>query len=237
MKDTSGTRVLILETSGRQGHAALACGERLLCVRPLDESRRHARDLAPAVRELLVAENWKPADIQAVIVTRGPGSYTGLRVGIISAKVFAFATGAALIAIDTFAAIARQVGPEVSAVEVLADAQQDKIYVQRFFRSEHGIAMVPANSLTIVPVADWLQSRDPNDWVSGPCLHALVGRLPAESCVVHESQWDPTAESLLHIGLDRFHDGERDNPWTLEPLYLRPSAAEEKWQKKRGLQR
>src|SRR6516165_1707285 len=119
VKDTSGTRVLILETSGRQGHAALACGERLLCVRPLDESRRHARDLAPAVRELLVAENWKPADIQAVIVTRGPGSYTGLRVGIISAKVFAFATGAALIAIDTFAAIARQVGPEVSAVEVL----------------------------------------------------------------------------------------------------------------------
>src|SRR5205814_2216971 len=99
-------RVLILETSGRAGSVALAAGESLLCTRRLDETRRHARDLAPAVRELFHTQGWKPRDIQAVFVSRGPGSYTGLRVGITSAKVFAYATGCALVGVDTFSAIA-----------------------------------------------------------------------------------------------------------------------------------
>src|SRR5581483_928797 len=101
-------RVLILETSGRAGWVAVAAGDSLLRSRQLDEARRHARDLAPAVCELLDAAGWKPRDVHALFVSRGPGSYTGLRVGIASAKVFAYATGCALIAVDTFSAIASQ---------------------------------------------------------------------------------------------------------------------------------
>src|SRR5438132_10647915 len=100
--------LLILETSGRVGQVALARGPRLLELRRLDETRRHARDLAPAVADLLDKQHWTPRAIQAVLVDRGPGSYTGLRVGIISAKTFAYATGCALLAVDAFAAIALQ---------------------------------------------------------------------------------------------------------------------------------
>src|SRR5947207_12258266 len=153
-------RVLILETSGRAGSVAVAAGDTLLHVRQLDEARRHARDLAPRVRELLHAAGWKPRDVQALFVSRGPGSYTGLRVGIASAKVFAYATGCALIAVDTFAVIAAQASggcqPPVgekqgadaprSPVDVLADAQQDKIYVQRF------VGGVPRTALAIQSV-------------------------------------------------------------------------------------
>src|SRR6516225_1540671 len=108
MNDVSDPRLLIVETSGRVGQVALALGDRLLRERRLDETRRHARDLAPAVAELLNAESWTPRDVHGVVVGHGPGSYTGLRVGIMAAKVFAYATGAALIAVDTFAAIALQ---------------------------------------------------------------------------------------------------------------------------------
>ena len=58
---------------------------------------------------------WQPRDVQAVIVSRGPGSYTGLRVGIISAKTFAYATGCDLLAVDTFAALALQAPASVRA--------------------------------------------------------------------------------------------------------------------------
>ncbi len=78
--------------------------------------------------------------MQAVLVSRGPGSYTGLRVGIMSAKTFAYATGCALIAVDTFAAIALQAPESVARVDVLADAQQDKVYVQSFARRCRGLA-------------------------------------------------------------------------------------------------
>src|SRR5947208_1983541 len=118
---TAEPRLLILKTSGRAGQVALAEGETLLGLRRLDEARRHARDLAPAVAELLAARGWAPRDVRGVIVSRGPGSYTGLRVGVMSAKAFAYATGAVLLAVDTFVALALQAPGEVAELDVLAD--------------------------------------------------------------------------------------------------------------------
>src|SRR5260370_39658186 len=119
-------RLLILETSGRIGQVGLALGSRLLAWRRLDEARRHARDLAPSVADLLREQQWKPREVQAVVVSRGPGSYTGLRVGIMSAKTFAYATGCALVAADTFAAIAATTPAAVDKVEVLPEAHAGK---------------------------------------------------------------------------------------------------------------
>ena len=68
----------------------------------------HARDLAPVTANLLAERGWSPRDLAGVVVGLGPGSYTGLRVGIMSARVFAYATGCALIGIGTFSAIASQ---------------------------------------------------------------------------------------------------------------------------------
>ncbi len=223
-------RLLILETSGRVGQVALAVGDRVQRSRPLDETRRHARDLAPAVAELLAAENWKPRDLNGVIVSRGPGSYTGLRVGIMAAKVLAYATGIPLIAVDTFLAIAAQAGPEVSRLDILADAQQDKIYVQPFARQSAAAPLLAAAPLTIQHFPAWLANRDAAAWVSGPGLRRFGSRFPADSQLLPAAHWDPRPESLLAIGLERLRSGQPDDPWTLEPLYLRPSAAEEQWQ-------
>src|SRR4051812_21019798 len=87
-----GPRLLLLETSQPVALVALADGDALGAVRRLDETRRHARDLAPAVADLLAAAGWRPRDLDGVAVGSGPGSYTGLRVGLMSAKALAFAT-------------------------------------------------------------------------------------------------------------------------------------------------
>jgi tRNA threonylcarbamoyladenosine biosynthesis protein TsaB len=219
--------LLILETSSRIGQVAVAQGEELRGVRLLDETRRQARDLAPATAALLAEQGWTPRQVQAVIVSRGPGSYTGLRVGIMSAKAFAYATGCAVIAIETFAAIAAQVSEPVISVDVLADAQQDKVYVQPFTREAGGWR--PLAELAIRPFADWLATRDASASVTGPGLRKWSARLPADVPVVDASLWEPQAASLLRLGLARYLAGVRDDPWTLEPLYLRPSSAEEQW--------
>jgi tRNA threonylcarbamoyladenosine biosynthesis protein TsaB len=215
-------RFLLIETSGRSGHVALAEGEALLSTRRLDEARHQARDLAPAVADLLASAGWKPRDISAVVVSRGPGSYTGLRVGLMSAKAFAYAAGCALLAIDTFAVIAAQAPVEANTLDVIADAQQQKVYLQRFERG------APTSPLTIRPVADWL-AEAPAPWVSGPGLRQHRAQLPGAVHAVEESLWEPRAESLLVLALRRWQAGERDDLFAVEPLYLRPSSAEQQW--------
>jgi tRNA threonylcarbamoyladenosine biosynthesis protein TsaB len=220
-------RLLILETSGSPGRVAVALGADLLEVRNLEASRRHARDLAPAVADLLAGQGWRPRDLHGFVVSRGPGSYTGLRVGVMSAKALAYATGRALIGVDTFAAVALQAPAEASRVEVLADGQQDRVYAQAFVREGEGWR--PLTPLAIRPFEEWLAGREPAAWVSGPGLGKWEGRLLPCALLVPPDLREPHPQSLLQLGLARYLAGERDDVFALEPLYLRPSSAEEQW--------
>jgi tRNA threonylcarbamoyladenosine biosynthesis protein TsaB len=217
-------RLLLLETSGRGGFVALAEGGSLLGERSLLEARCHARSLVPLTAELLRSQGWKPRDIGGVAVSIGPGSYTGLRVGLMAAKTLCYATGCVLLGVETFAVIAGQAPAEAVLVDVLADAQQEKVYVQSFRGG-------PLTPLQVVPLADWLAKRDPAAQVSGPGVAVYAERL-AGLPLIAESQRIPAAEGLLRIAQRRFLAGERDDLWTLEPIYLRPSAAEEQWSRK-----
>jgi len=223
-----GWRLLVVETSDRPGHVAVAHGSQLLAVRRLDEARRHARDLAPAVADLLSQQHWKARDLQAVVVSLGPGSYTGLRVGIMSAKALAYATDCALCGVETFQAIALAAGPEVNDLEVLADAQQDRVYWQRFQRTTAGGRLEAVAALQIRDVEEWLRNRSGTSCVGGPWLRMGRGRLPADVPTLPPDACHPRIDCLLHVGWQRLQQGQRDDPWIVEPLYLRRSSAEEK---------
>jgi tRNA threonylcarbamoyladenosine biosynthesis protein TsaB len=145
-----------------------------------------------------------------------------------SAKTFAYATNSAVLSVDTFAAIASQAPGEATQLDVLADAQQQKIYLQSFARLETDVWQA-ASPLRIERLPDWLGARDPRSWGTGPGLQAYGQRLPEGTRLVNAAAWDPQPESVLRIGLARYRAGERDDLWALEPLYLRPSSAEEKW--------
>lgn len=223
-------RLLLIETSGKTGQVAVADGAGVLDSRRLEESRRHARDLAPAVRELLLAQGWQARDLNAVAVSRGPGSYTGLRVGLMSAQALAYATGCAVLALDTFAVIARQSPPEASSVIVIADAQQERVYAQRFQRTRDD--WEAADALRIEPIAALLGQRQPADWLTGPGLALHAAKLPTGTPVVAAPQREARLDSMLALAVARLAQGQRDDLWRLEPLYARPSSAEEQWDRR-----
>ena len=225
------TRLLVLETSCSTGQVALARGNTILAVCRLDEARRHARDLIPALAELLQAQNWKARDLDAVFVSRGPGSYTGLRIGIMTAKTLAYATGCALVGVDTFSAIALQAPRQALQIDVIADAQKDKVYVQRFHRSRAKEDCAAQGPLAIQAFADWLGTVAQSGWISGPGIRGNEERLAGRFLVDAVSR-EPRAESILRLGLERWQRGETDDINALEPLYLRPSAAEEQQTKR-----
>jgi tRNA threonylcarbamoyladenosine biosynthesis protein TsaB len=228
-------KLLILETSGSVGHVALAEGGTIVGARRLDETRRHARDLAPSVKELLHEQNWPLEEVVGVIVSIGPGSYTGLRVGIMSAKAWVYATGSKLIGVPSFHAIAHAARSPVppqsgGVIEVIADAQQNLVYCQRFRSERNGLQ--PDNDLTIKPVQEWLAQLQPESTVSGPALRLHRDKLPQTVRIAAEADWDSSPQSLLVRGLQRFLNDEQDDVFALEPLYARPSSAEENWAKR-----
>jgi tRNA threonylcarbamoyladenosine biosynthesis protein TsaB len=226
-------RLVILETSCSSAQVALAHGDKLLAVHRLDEARRHARDLAPTLAKLLKAQGWKARELDAVLISHGPGSYTGLRVGIMTAKTLAYATGCVLLGIGTFEAIARQAPDQAVQVDVVADAQKDNVYVQRFVRSHAGGGWEAQAPLTIQDFSTWLGTVAESGWISGPGITGKEERLSGR-LLVDSPYREPLAESILQIGLERLRKGEKDDCYTLEPLYLRPSAAEEQFSAKRG---
>ncbi|MCS7167001.1 MAG: tRNA (adenosine(37)-N6)-threonylcarbamoyltransferase complex dimerization subunit type 1 TsaB [Gemmatales bacterium] len=227
-------RLLLIETSGQPGQVGLAKGDRLLCSRSLSAARRHARDLAPTVKALLAELGWRPRDLQAVAVSRGPGSYTGLRVGIISAKALAYALNIPILAVDTFPILALQAGPGED-LDVLEDAQQDKVYVQRFRWAATQTRPEPLDALTIRPFSDWLRDLPPNLRVTGPALEvaSFRTRLPPTVRVLPQESWHPQLAAMLTLARDQWARGEVADLWRLEPLYLRPSEAEEAWERRK----
>jgi tRNA threonylcarbamoyladenosine biosynthesis protein TsaB len=147
-----------------------------------------------------------------------------------SARTLAYATGCALLGVDTFAAVAFQVAGSVERVDVLGDAQQDKVYFQPFTHEPAG--WQPLADLRIVRWDDWLSQRETAALVTGPGLVKWHDRLPAEVPRADPADWHPRVDSLLALGWARYQTGERDDPHALEPLYLRPSSAEEQWERR-----
>lgn len=131
------TKILALETTDAQGSVALCDGGEILASRRLDADRRSAQTLAPTIRETLAEFGWAPGDVDAVAVAVGPGSFTGLRVGVATAKMFAWAVGAKIVGVDALEAIASEIerlpnGAEAAVVSVGIDAQRGDVAARRF---------------------------------------------------------------------------------------------------------
>ena len=157
---------------------------------PTSSVRR--KPFAPAIAEQLAEVGWQPHEIRLIAVTRGPGSFTGLRVGVTAAKVLAYAAGADVIGVNTLEAIAWQSLGELSDVCVVMDAQRKQVFTAGFRRQPNGEpSWQPIQPTTIVDNQQWLQSLDGKRAVTGPGLVRLAQQVPDGVPIVDEACWAP----------------------------------------------
>jgi|GEM_PF-472877 len=249
-EDPSPQRVLALETSGRIGSLAIlnryadgrvqTVGQTLLSA---DE--RTAESLLPAMGGLLDRANWPPTSIQLVSVVTGPGSFTGLRMGVTTAKTFAYAADAKLVGIHTLAAIARPLvggsiqqkgssppgdfGQQGSCGRLWAilNAQRQELFVASF---EPASPLPPVPTTQVMGISAWLDLLEPGDRVTGPPLEKLASLLPEGVQSAEERWWQPAAVMVGQLGIALAQQGGAVSPMQLTPQYYRQSAAEEKIQ-------
>jgi tRNA threonylcarbamoyladenosine biosynthesis protein TsaB len=223
------TRILALETSGTSGSVAALAGETLLAHSALDPELRSARSLAPAIRDLLAQVGWRPADVELVAVTVGPGSFTGLRVGVATGKTFAYAVGAKVLGLNTLEVIAAQ-APRDLAGDMLAaalDAHRGEVFAALFRRKDDG-SLDWLSQTAVVNRDEWLASLPAPCQVTGPILEQLADRVPAGRACVPSDFWYPTAATVGALTATKYAAGGGEDPIGLVPLYVRRSAAEEK---------
>jgi tRNA threonylcarbamoyladenosine biosynthesis protein TsaB len=217
-------RVLILETAGKVGQVALADAGVVFAERQLGAERRRASDLATAVDQMLRDAQWEPTNLTAVIVGLGPGSYTGLRVGLASAKTLAYAVGCKFFGVETYAAIALRAPRDVS---VIGDALKGYLFHREYTRIHNELS--PLGPLEVVLGTDWERGLRPGQMVSGPAASLWESRLPEGIDIISADQRDPRPSDLLTIA-QAYTWAITTDMWTAEPHYLRGSSAEEKRQ-------
>lgn len=225
------TRILAIETSGRCGSAALlqAPGEHVELVRYWAESgsERTAQSLAPSIERLLSDAGWKPNSVNLVAVTLGPGSFTGLRIGVTTAKAYAYAAGADVLGVNTLKAIASQSPPSSAPLWAVSEAQRQELFAAQYAVDDGGPYRT-VRETCILSQEEWISGLRAGDRVTGPALVRLKLRLPAGLEIVAADLWQPTAAAVGELAWRAYRAGQRDDVWSLVPKYYRVSAAEEK---------
>jgi tRNA threonylcarbamoyladenosine biosynthesis protein TsaB len=221
---------LAIETSGPVGSVALLNARQVLGEEELELGRQHGQELIPAIHRLFSGCDRKPGDLELVAVSVGPGSYTGLRVGVVCAKTLVYTTRCRLAAVDTFQAIAGNSPADLSTIEVIGDAQRGDLFRGRYARTADG-RWRRDGGIEVIAAEVWAAGLSADDVLSGPGInkfgHLVGGRcrvLPPECRI-------PRAGCVARLGIEAIEAGLAADFWSIEPLYLRRSSAEVQWEK------
>jgi len=219
--------ILALETSTPRLSLALAQDLRILAHSESWPERRPAEILLPELQKLFHRARVRPRDLEGVAVGLGPGSFTGLRVGVSTAQGLAQSLRIPAAGLSSFQVAAA--GSGADTVLVVADAHRDLLYAALYQRSSAGWeARLPESLLAPEDLRDRLPAGEVA--VTGPAAEAFFSalpasargglkRLPATRCL-------PGAEVLARLAEPRLRAGGV-RPEDLQPLYLRRTQAEE----------
>ncbi|HSY68802.1 MAG TPA: tRNA (adenosine(37)-N6)-threonylcarbamoyltransferase complex dimerization subunit type 1 TsaB [Edaphobacter sp.] len=209
-------RLLLINTAGGEGSVALADTEvaPTIVAEEVLPGRTSSERLVPAVRRLMEARGWRLSELAAVVVVHGPGSFTGVRVGLSAAKGFSEAGGVGLIAVSRLALLAAGVDGGGGPVHAVLDAGRGEFYYGEYVGRRclrevlMGVDDLPAAVAGGIVVVCEVKVAD-----------ALVGVRPK---MVDE----PMAGDALPFALERIAAGEFDDVATLDANYLRRTDAE-----------
>ncbi len=166
---------------------------------------------------------WKLTDVDGFVVGLGPGSFTGLRVGLSTIKGFAFVTGKPVVGISSFDAIALSLPVEKGQICVLTDARRDMVYACCYDKDHDVIKIKSPYQLTSIGLL--LKNLKGSVYFAGDAIHLykdVIEKKSSRFVFVDEKFWDPQAKYLADIAIEKFRKKEYDNIDELVPLYLYP---------------
>ena len=220
--------IILIETSTALCSTALVENGALTSYRESSAPKAHASLTAVFIQEMLDERGLSLADCDAVCVSKGPGSYTGLRVGVSTAKGLCFGSGKPLIAVGTLDTLVAQAAEEVAAGEGQAykyiipmiDARRMEVYTAVFEAGKQITETAPV----IVDETSFTEYLE-----QGPCLFIGDGAGKCADVIKHPNahfcQCWPKASAMLAPALEALRAGQFEDVAYFEPFYLKEFVA------------
>lgn len=213
--------ILTIETSTECCSAAIFDGERILASRITENPRQHAAILVPFIDEVLREAGLQAKDLDAVAVSQGPGSYTGLRVGVSTAKGLCFGAKVPMIAVDTLEILAHQAEQACDNIVAMLDARRMEVYAATFDAQCRKMSPTEAVILDEDSYAGLLDK--------GTVLFIGTGAEKFSTVCTHPNarfrQCSPLATAMAIPALAKLRKKEFENVAYSEPFYLKEFVA------------
>jgi tRNA threonylcarbamoyladenosine biosynthesis protein TsaB len=204
-------RVLLIHTSGGEGSVALADTElaKAVVAQETMPGRSSSERLVPVVKRLMEARGWRLRELRAIVVVDGPGSFTGVRVGLSAAKGLSEASGVPLVAVSRLALLAACAGADGGPVYAVLDAGRGEFYLGEYVERRCGReALLSGADLAAV--------------VAGRLVVACEAKVAEALAGVHPRVVpEPSAADALPLAMERIAAGEFDDAALVDANYLR----------------
>jgi len=220
--------LLALETATTTCGVAVLHDDDVVAQAHLQRSRVHSERLTPLVEDALRHADVRAAALDAVAVSMGPGSYTGLRIGVSTAKGWALANDAALVGVPTLDAYAAQMRPVAVPGDVvcaLLHARRDEVYAGARRAVTGGMEThAPTKALPISALPDWLGAVDGRLWLVGDGAaeaQEALAAVDAPQTMVPAGDVPPSAAWVARRGQARLAQNGPDDIASFEPFYVK----------------
>lgn len=230
----SSPLLLAIETSTNVCSVAVAHGDHVIMETTLRRARAHAEMLVPMMADALRYSGVDRQDLHAVVVSMGPGSYTGLRIGVSTAKGLAVAVETNLIGVPSLDALALSVSDIAAPGDMICatfNSRRSEVYAAVLRPDvQGGLETVrPAAVVRCVDMPAWLASVDTDRlWLVGEGVPRVLPTLQAAGVAVRPLDpglFAPSAIYVARLGLRRLQAGHLEDVAAFEPAYLKSFVA------------
>lgn len=212
------TYILNIETATKNCSVSLAQNGETILYREIAElGYSHAEKLHVFIEEILKETAVGIKDLNAIAVSKGPGSYTGLRIGVSTAKGLCYALGIPLISIDTLQVLAKKVEVENGLIIPMIDARRMEVYSAVFDNAHSKIMEVQAEILTGGSYAQMTEAV----YFVGDCQEKCKTVLTKDNFHFLPEIVFPSAKEMSMLSYEKFIKNEFEDVAYFEPFYLK----------------
>ena len=229
-------KILGIDTSSMAASVAVIEDNKLICEYTINTKKTHSQKLMPMIENMLGLSDLNVREIDAIAVCEGPGSFTGLRIGMATAKAIAHVNDIPVIGVNSLEALAANMNLCDKKICSILDAQRNQVYTGRY--QYEGTKLVEIKEIGIQQIDELLEelSQSGEQWILvGEAVYKYEDKIKeiANIEIPAASNNVTKAGSLCSVAKVKFDEGKDIfNCYTVNPLYIRKSQAEEQYEEK-----
>lgn len=220
--------ILAIDTSSQNATVALINNDRLVGEYTINNKKTHSQIIMPLIEDIIKKSGLEIKDIDVYAAGIGPGSFTGLRIGIATAKALAQAQKKKIIGVSSIGAIAKSIEYTQKLVCPIIDARRNDVYNTIY---KDGKCIVSDRAISISDLLDEIGDRE--TVFAGDAVEIykdkIIEKLGKNACFASRAHRLVKASAVAEMAFERAENNDFDDIYTLNPVYLRTSQAEREY--------